>query len=140
MKSPTAAWAYAGLLLFLFIVYANPGNWTDGLAEIGFAKIAAGAAFAALVGSWLLYGHRVGLGGGPGIMLCALFAWVGFSALWSYWPGQSVTTFLDGLKYLAVFLLTMNVIDSDARLGGFVRALAWATLIPAIGGIVSWAR
>jgi O-antigen ligase len=139
-KTATASWAYAGLLLFIFVVYANPGNWFDGLADVGFAKIAAAAAVTALVGSWLLYGHRVGLGGWPGLLVVALFAWVGFSALWSYWPGRSMDTFLDGTKYLAVFLLAMNVIDREERLGGLVRALAWATLIPAFGGISSWLR
>lgn len=137
---PTGHWPFAGLVLFLFTVYANPGNWFDGLEHVGFAKIAAGLALAALAGSWLLYGHRLRAGGWPGLALCALFLLTGFSALWSYWPRYTVDTFLDGLKYLAIFLLVVNLVDTQRRLKAIVTALAWATLIPAYGAISSWIR
>ncbi|HEX9103231.1 MAG TPA: hypothetical protein VF997_13560, partial [Polyangia bacterium] len=96
--------AFWGLLVFLVIVYANPGNWLDALEDIGFAKIAAGFSLAALAGSWLLYNRRLTIGGVQGWALVALFALVGFSATWSYWPKFSFDTFTDGLKYLAIFL------------------------------------
>ncbi len=139
-NAASGAWAYGALLLFIFVVYSNPGNWFDGYEDVGFAKIAAAVAACALAGSWLLYGRRLTLGGWPGAALIALFALVGFSSLWSYWPHASVDTFLDGLKYLTVFLLVANVIDRRARLAGFVRALALASLIPAFGCITSWLR
>jgi O-antigen ligase len=136
----SGGWAYGALLLFIFVVYSNPGNWFDGYEDVGFAKIAAALAACALAGSWLLYNRRLTLGGWPGAALIALFALVGFSSLWSYWPHASVETFTDGLKYLTVFLLVANVIDRPSRLQGIVRALALASLIPAFGGIVSWLR
>jgi probable O-glycosylation ligase (exosortase A-associated) len=139
-RAQTGGWAYAGLLVFIFVVYANPGNWADGLEDVGFAKIAASLAVTALAGSWLFYDRRLTIGGWPGAALVALFALVGFSSLWSYWPRATFDTFTDGLKYLAVFFLVANVIDGERRLSGVVRALALASVIPACGAIVSWAR
>ena len=108
--------AFVGLLAFLFIVYANPGNWFDGLDDIPFAKIAAGFSLAALGGSWLLYNRRLTIGGVQGWALIGLFALVGFSSTWSYWPKFTFDTFTDGLKYLAIFFVIANVVDSEARL------------------------
>jgi len=53
---------------------------------------------------------------------------------------MTVDTLLDGLKYLAIFFLVVNVIDSESRLRVAVITLAWASLIPALGCIESWAR
>jgi O-antigen ligase len=140
LESAGARSAFAGLILFIAVVYSNPGNWADGLADIGFAKIAAGVAVLALAGSWLLYGRRLLLGGATGAALLGFFAVVGFSSLWSLWPQLSHDTFLDGLKYLAMFLVAANVIDSRRRLQATVTAIGWATAIPAIGCIWSWAH
>ena len=132
--------AFWGLVVFLFIVYANPGNWVDGLEDIGFAKIAAGFSLAALAGSWLLYNRRLTIGGVQGWMLLLLFALVGFSATWSYWPKFTFDTFTDGLKYLAIFFILANVVDSESRLATTVRVLALASCIPAFGAIWSHAH
>jgi O-antigen ligase len=138
-KAP-ATIAFYALLTFLFIVYANPGNWFDGLEDIGFAKIAAGFSLAALAGSWLLYNRRLVLGGVQGWALVALFALVGFSSAWSFWPKYSFDTFPDGLKSLAVFFIIANVIDSEKRLATLIRVLALASVIPAVGAIWSHAH
>jgi putative inorganic carbon (HCO3(-)) transporter len=132
--------AFGGLIAFIFIVYANPGNWFEGLEDIGFAKIAAGFSLVALMGSWLLYNRRLTVGGIQGWTLLALFSLVGLSASWSYWPKYTFDTFADGLKYLAVFFLVANVVDSESRLATFVRVLALASCIPAVGAIWSHAH
>jgi O-antigen ligase len=49
-------------------------------------------------------------------------------------------TFLDGLKYLAIFLVAANVVDSPIRLRRFVCALAVVSVIPAFGAISSYYR
>jgi hypothetical protein len=135
-----AALAFFGLCLFIPIVYANPGNWFDGWDDVPFAKIAAGISLAALFGSWLLYNRRVTVGGTQGWTLLALFALVGLSAAWSFWPKFTVDTFLDGLKYLAIFVLIVNTVDSEKRLATTVRVIALASAIPAFGAIWSHAH
>lgn len=132
--------AFWGLVAFFFIVYANPGNWFDGLEEVGFAKLAAGFSLAALGGSWLLYNRRLTIGGIQGWMLLALFALVGLSSAWSYWPKFTFDTFTDGLKYLAIFFIIANVVDTEARLATTIRALALASCVPAFGAIWSHAH
>ncbi len=132
--------AFFSLIVFLFIVYANPGNWFDGLEDFAFAKVAAGFSLAALVGSWLLYNRRLTIGGLPGTLIIVLFALVGFSSVWSFWPKYTFDTFTDGLKYLAVFFIIANVVDSEARLATLIRVLALASSIPAFGAIWSHAH
>jgi O-antigen ligase len=139
-RTGNAAVAFFGLLAFIVIVYANPGNWFDGLEEIGFAKIAAGLSLAALGGSWLLYGRRLTIGGVQGWALLILFALVGMSAIWSFWPKFTFDTFADGLKYLAIFFLVVNTVDSEARLATLVRIIALASCVPAFGAIWSHAH
>jgi putative inorganic carbon (hco3(-)) transporter len=125
--------AFFGLCAFILIVYANPGNWFDGLEDFAFAKIAAGLSLAALGASWLLYGRRLTVGGVQGKALLLLFALVGLSAAWSFWPSFTFDTFTDGLKYLAIFMLVVNTVDSEERLATTVRVVAVASVIPALG-------
>ena len=73
-------------------------------------------------------------------MLLALFALVGLSSAWSYWPKFTFDTFTDGLKYLAVFFLIANVVDTESRLATLIRVLALASCIPAFGAIWSHAH
>lgn len=139
-RTGAAGVAFCGLLVFIAIVYANPGNWSDAWTEFPFAKIAAGLSLAALAGSWLLYNRPVSIGGLVGAMLLMLFTLVGLSASWSYWPKFTVDTFTDGLKYLAIFLLVVNTVDSKARLATTIRVLGVASCIPAFGAIWSHAH
>jgi O-antigen ligase len=139
-RTGAAGTAFVCLLGFIGIVYANPGNWFDVWADIPFAKIAAGLSLAALGGSWLLWDRRLALGGLVGAALMLLFILVGLSASWSYWPKFTFETFTDGLKYLAIFLLVVNTVDSPARLTTTVRVLALASCIPAFGAIWSHAH
>lgn len=139
-RPANAGVAFFGLLAFILIVYANPGNWFDSLEAIGFAKIAAGLSLGALGLSWLLYDRRLTVGGVQGWALLALFALVGLSAAWSFWPKFTVDTFTDGLKYLAIFLLVANTVDTPARLTTTVRVIALASAIPAFGAIWSHAH
>jgi O-antigen ligase len=132
--------AFFGLALFMFVFHANPGNWFDGLEEVGFAKMAAAFALVALLGAALLYNKSLRLGGRSGWAVVGLFAWVGASALWSVWPKFSLDTATDGLKYLAIFFVTVNVIDEKSRARRFVALLGAAAVIPACGAIWSWAH
>jgi probable O-glycosylation ligase (exosortase A-associated) len=127
--------AFGALLGFVLVVYANPGNWIKGMDNVGFAKVAAAVSLAALFGSWLLYNRPLRLGGSIGLCLCALFAWIGLSASWSFYPAMTRSTFSDGLKYLAMFFVVANVVDSEARFARLTAWLAWVTCIPALGCI-----
>jgi O-antigen ligase len=139
-RAGSAGVAFAGLLVFIAVVYANPGNWFDSLEDIGFAKIAAGLSLAAVGMSWLLYDRRLTVGGAQGGALALLFALVGFSVTWSFWPKFSFDTFTDGLKYLAIFLLVVNTVDTPGRLTTTVRLIALVSCIPAFGAIWSHAH
>lgn len=132
--------AFVGLLVFLALVYTNPSNLFPVIGDYGYAKAAAGVALLALFGAWLLGDRRLTVGGGIGWALLGFFGIVGASVLWSLWPGLTVDTFTDGIKYLAIFFLVANVLDRPGRARTLVHALAIATLAPALGAISSWSR
>ena len=134
--------AYAGLLLFCGLVYSNPGNllFANEAEGAGIAKGAAALGLGALGFSTLLYDRPLRIGGAVGGCLLAFFAWVGLSASWSLWPALTLETLLDGVKYLAIFFLVANVVDTEARAATLVHALAWCSVIPAVGEISSWSR
>jgi O-antigen ligase len=135
----TARAAFVGLLLFVLLLYTNLGHLVPEVGHVPWVKGAAGLSLAALGVSALLYRRRLWSGGALGALLVALFAWMGASATWSLWPSLTVDAFLDGLKYLAIFLLVANVVD-ERRSVVLMHALAWASVIPAAGAISSWSR
>lgn len=133
--------AFGALLVFVLLVYSNPGTlFFAGAGDVGIAKVAAGAGLLALGLSWLLRDRPLRMGGALGWMLAGFFALVGLSATWSLWPSMSVTTFVDGLKYFAIYLLVCNVVDRRGRARLLVQTVAWASVIPAVGAIWSWAH
>jgi probable O-glycosylation ligase (exosortase A-associated) len=135
----TARLAFAGLVLFVVLVYSNPGNlFFPDEGDLGIAKAAAGMALLALGGSWLLADRPLLLGGAVGALLLCFYAWIALSATWSLWPSMTIDTLLDGLKYLAIYYLVANAVDSRRRALGLMHCLAWASLIPAVGAIWSW--
>ena len=135
-----ASWAFAWLLVFVALVYTNPSNLFPALGDYGYAKMAAGVAIAVLAGSWLLMDRRVVLGGGIGVCLTLFFAGVALSAIWSPAPSLTLRSFVEWVKYLAIFYLVANVVDERRRVDILSVALAWATLAPALGTINSWSH
>ena len=133
--------AFYGLLGFLFIVYANPGNWFDGLERHRLRqdrrRLLAGRAPRQLAPLQPPPHHRrpAGLGAAGAVRARRLLV-----GTWSYWPKYTFDTFTDGLKYLAIFFIIANVVDSEARLATTIRVLALASCIPAFGAIWSHAH
>ncbi len=132
--------AFLGLTGFVLLLYSNPVHWFPELPDLAYAKVAGALALGSLLVSALLYHRRLHGGGPVGLLLLLLFVWLGTSAAWSLWPSMSLDTFADGLKYLAIFWLVANVVDSPRRAVRLVHLIALASLIPAEGAISSWWR
>lgn len=129
--------AFAALCVFVLLIYANPDVWL-GLGDVGLAKIAAAAGLGTLGLAFILHGRPLHAGGATGVLLIALYAWVGASSTWSLWPALTIEALLDGLKFLAIFFLIANVVDDRRRAVATVMLVAWASAIPAVGAINSW--
>jgi O-antigen ligase len=136
---PSGGWAFRGLIAFILVVYASPAQ-LFGAGDLGVAKVAAAASLTALAGSALLYQRRLRVGGLLGALVLLLFAWLGLSSAWSLDPGRTRAVFGEALKYLSIFLLVVNVVDSPGRLRKVASFVAWATAVPALGALVSYAR
>jgi O-antigen ligase len=132
--------AFGAVLLYIVLVYLSPGQaFFDG-EELGIAKAPAGVAAAALLLAWLLQDRSLRVGGVVCALLIGHFAIVGLSAGWSLWPSMSLTTFLNGLKYLTIAWLVANLVDRPSRAVTYLHVLALSSVIPAIGEINSWAH
>jgi O-antigen ligase len=132
--------AFAGLLLYVVLVYSVPGSLFFDGDDVGIAKAAAGLSLGALGLSWLLHDRRLRSGGATALLLALYFAVVGGSAAWSLWPSMTFDVFLDGLKFVAIFFLIVNVVTDCGRAALLVHVIALATVIPAVGTINSWAH
>jgi putative inorganic carbon (HCO3(-)) transporter len=140
LRPGRAGWAFAWLLVFIALVYTNPSNLYPAIGDYGYAKMAAGIALAGLASSWLLMDRRLVPGGAVGVCLTLFFAGVALSAIWSPAPSLTLRSFIEWVKYLAIFYLVTNVVDARRRVDVLAIALAWATVVPAIGTIHSWSR
>jgi O-antigen ligase len=136
----SAGAAYTCLLAFIVVVYSAPAHLFGGLGEVGYAKLAAALSLTALAGTVLLYDRPLRLGGAIGALSALLIGWVGLSTLWSVAPDRSRALFSEGLKYLAIFFVVVNVVDTSARLQRLCAFLATVTAVPALGCVVSYLR
>jgi O-antigen ligase len=132
--------AFVSLVVFVFLVYANP-SWLlfDG-ADVGIAKVGAAFALLALGCSWLLYQRRLLAGGAVGACVAAFFLWICGSLLWSIEPSATRAAAAEALKYFAIFFLVANVVDDAARARQALAGLALASAIPAAGALWSYAH
>jgi hypothetical protein len=118
--------AFAALIAFTFVLLLAPQSTYPTLASLHLAAVAAGLAIAAHLCGRLAGESAVTAPRGTGLALC-LGAWAIATAPFSYWPGGSVSMFIDlFVKSLAIFWLISQVVDSTARLR---RLVSWLVLL-----------
>jgi len=123
-RLPVGPVAFAGLVAFTAILLVAPQTFVPALGALRIAALSAGVALAAfafdrvaLRAPILVLPH----GAWPAL---ALGVWALATAPLSYWPGGSVSLFLDlYVKALLVFWLIPRVVDTQARLRRLVTIL-----------------
>src|SRR5215813_1226168 len=121
----SARLAMGALLAFIVVVFACPGTVWPVLAPYVPAKAIAIFALFALGMSFALYGRKMVGGGWTGIGLSFLLGMALLSPLWSIDPIASKDTSIDLAKFVVIFFVVVNVVDSSQRL----RALLWTVVL-----------
>ncbi|MFH0900808.1 MAG: O-antigen ligase family protein [Pseudomonadota bacterium] len=130
--------AYYAFLGFVVAVYTSLAQLVPGLTEYAPSQLLIVASGIALAWSCLLCQRRFELGlAAGGALLYLLFAVVCLSPLWSLSRATSLHAVAESLKYLAVYVAMVNVLDSHARVRTTILVISAATLAPAIGAIHS---
>ena len=127
--------AMVAMMAFIVVVFLCPGTLIPELAPYVPAKALAGIALAGLAISILLYGRKIASGGWVSV---GMFVFLGISLmsrLWSTWPERSADVTADLVKYVAIYFVMLNVLDSPARLRTMMWTIVAAALIPTIGAI-----
>jgi O-antigen ligase len=135
----TARLAFLALCAFVLVVFACPGTVFPELAPYLPAKGIALLALGALGCSWLLRGRGLWLGGATGVGLLVVLGIALFTPLWSTWPAESRDAATELAKFVVVFALVVNVVDTPARLRAFTWMLVLGTTIPCIGALKNYA-
>lgn len=132
--------AYAAFLAFIVAVYSSAAVLIPALERVAPGQTLIALSLAALL--WAVFWDRrplrFGLAGG-GAPLYLFFLLVAASPAWSIAPDVSTQATRESLKYLAAFVVAVNVLDDRDRARGALAAIVLASLFPAIGAIRSYA-
>jgi len=133
--------AYLGLLTFTALLYLRPQDEITPLAFVPIAELTALSALAALVFGRISKGLAVTKVTPELIGVVALGAVMLFTAPFSIWMGGSVETFTDlYVKVLLIFVLTLNTLNSPARVRQFTWVIVMATSYIAFRSVFDYAR
>jgi len=131
--------SYALLLLFIIVLYSNPGMLITKLAAFGPSQIVGGLAVAALAfekmknreGTWFVWPHSY--------LFAALIWTAGLSSFTAIWPRVSSAATIDLVKYFIIYLVIVNSVNSISRLKGVLWTLVLAGLFPCFGALYNYA-
>lgn len=120
--------AYVGLILFMVVYFARPGDWIPGLSAIPFAKILGILIVVALFFSFASIHWHIPLEiSFLGLLIVQLWLSAAFSPVWR---GGAVKVMLDFSKVLPLVVVMFGVVRSLKRLGWilFVQAASVAAI------------
>jgi O-antigen ligase len=131
--------SYGFLLLFVIVLYANPGLLIHQLAALAPAQLVGGFALAAMAfeklknreGIWLVWPHSY--------LLIALVWTAGLSCFTAVWPRLSVDTTIDLAKYFIIYLVLVNSVNNEKRLKGVLWTMVLGGLFPSLGTLHNYA-
>jgi O-antigen ligase len=139
LRGGSARIAFGALIAFVLVVFACPGTVLPPLAPYLPAKGIALLALVALGVSSLVYGRRLYAGGWVGAGLAALLGIYLASTLWSFSPPTSLAAALELAKFVIVYLVVVNVVDSPVRVRILMAAIVIGSLIPTLGALKNYA-
>jgi O-antigen ligase len=120
-------------MLFTFVLFVAPQNIVPALEPFMLAKLSVGLAAIAYLFNRALTGRPLTVMTSPVRWLLVLTGLAILSIPGGFWPGGSVSTFLDYFgKSVVVFLLIANVVDTIERVKTLLASMiAWGSFIAA---------
>lgn len=130
-----ASVAMGALLAFVVIVFSCIGTVFPVLAPFVPAKGVAAVGLGGLFISIVFYRRQIESGGWITLGLLTYLIIALASRFWSAWPEMSSSQTGDLVKFVAIYFLIVNVIDSPARLRILMTTIVLGALIPCLGAI-----
>jgi O-antigen ligase len=132
-ERPETPWSFKLLLVFLLLLFANLPLLVPKLAALAPAQVVALAALALLVVERSVTRERFRLPWPESYLLAAFLVVATLSSFTALWPRHALDNTWMLAKFVAIYLLIVNTVDSWRRLRAACAVLAVGGLIPALG-------
>lgn len=132
-ERPATVWSFRLLLAFLFLLYANVPLIFPALAPLAPAQTVAVAGLGVLFLERTLARRGFVLVWPDGYLLLAFLGVATMSSFTALWMRHSVEQTLVLAKFVAIYLLIVNTVESWGRLRRVLAVMAIAGLFPALG-------
>lgn len=138
-RAVATPWSFQLLLLFLLLLYSNAALLVPALAAVSPAQ------WVAVVALGVLFVERSMIRGGLRLawpQSHLLLAFLGFTAISGFtalWPRYALENVVMLLKFLAIYFLVANTVETWKRLRVVTGTLVLGGLFPAVGALLFWA-
>lgn len=139
-RAVTTPWSFALLLLFVLLLYSNAAVLAPELAPLAPAQTVGLAALAVLFVERSIARRPLRLAWPESHLLLAFLGLTAVSAFTALWMRYAVDNVLTLLKFIAVYLLIANTVESWKRLRVVYGAMALGGLFPALGALLYYSR
>jgi hypothetical protein len=129
----TPVTAFALLITFLILLYANAPFVVPSLEVVRPAKLVAAAALLAFFVEALLGKRKLDLAWPEGLLLICFLAAAALSCLFALWPSHSMEATLDLAKMVLVYFVIANCAKTRPNLRTVMWTLLAGGLFPAVG-------
>lgn len=132
-------WSFQLLLLFLLLLYSNAALLVPELGPAAPAQWVAVAALGVLFVERSLARRGLALAWPQSHLLFAFLGLAALSGFTALWPRYALENTLTLSKFIAIYLLVANTVESWKRLRIVYGAMVAGGLFPAVGALVFWA-
>lgn len=132
---PSTPWSFKLLAVFLLLLYANLPIVFPQLAAVAPAQVVALGALALLFVERAVARRPFTLSWPESHLLLAFLGVVALSSFTSLWPAHALEQTLLLLRYVVVYLLIVNTVESWRRLRVLFAVMVAGGLFPALGSL-----
>lgn len=135
VPSVSTPWSFKLLLAFLLLLYANLPFLVPGVAGLAPAQTVGIAALALLFVERAIARRPFALSWPESHLLLAFLGVAVLSAFTSLWPAHALEESLVLLRYVAIYLLIVNTVESWRRLRVLFAVMVAGGCLPALGAL-----
>jgi probable O-glycosylation ligase (exosortase A-associated) len=129
--------AFYALTAFVAVMYAVPGEWIPGVADLRLALVTSTLAAGLMVMRRLGRAEPLYVDGARGMALVLFSTMAVASISWAVNPEVARATAIELLKLTAIYLTLVNVITTGKRLAVMCGAMVLASVVTSIG-VINW--
>jgi len=130
--------AFALVVLFLIALYSQISLLVPGLDSLGPMNVIGGLAIAAVVVQRFINHRGIDLIWPDGYLLVVFVAAALVSCIGALWPKYALESTLDLLKYVSIYILILQTVDTEKKLRLVFWTVAVGALVPALGTLKNY--